>query len=215
MSHDPLVAYVTERLRRGWSLLVISGRLRLDHPDDGRMRACPETIYAWIYATRARAADLSGYLARAHRRRRRAGGRRASGAPIRLRVGVSHRPSTAWDQSQAGHWEADSVICKHGVIHTLVDRATRFMLTALLPDKTAAATSAAQTRLLDGLPTHMRRTITYDNGSEFAAHHTLVESHGVLTYFADPHTAPGSGAPTRTATACFAATCPKAPTSPT
>lgn len=187
MSHDPLVAYVTERLRRGWSPLVISGRLRLDHPDDERMRACPETIYAWIYVTQDRAAGLSGYLARAHRRRRHTGGRRTVGSPIRLRVGVSHRPKAADERSQAGHWEADSVICKHGVIHTLVDRATRFMLTALLPDKTAAATSAAQTRLLDGLPTHMRRTITYDNGSEFAAHHTLVESHGVLTYFADPY----------------------------
>jgi IS30 family transposase len=49
MRHDPLVGYVTDKLRAGWSPQLISGRLKRDFPDQPKMRACPETIYAWIY----------------------------------------------------------------------------------------------------------------------------------------------------------------------
>lgn len=187
MSYPPLLTYVTDRLRAGWSPLLISGRLPLDHPDDHRMRISPETLYQWIYATRKRAATWSQYLARAHRRRRARGSRRAKGSPIKGRVPMSQRPRQAQDRTQAGHWEADSVICTGGVLHTLVDRSTRYLACRIMPDKTAASTLAAQHSILDTLPQGMRRTITYDNGSEFALHHQLVDSHGVLTYFADPY----------------------------
>ncbi|WP_395994425.1 MULTISPECIES: hypothetical protein [unclassified Actinomyces] len=77
--------------------------MRLDRRDDERMLAGPETIYPWIDATRPRAAQLSGRLAPAHRRRGHAHGRRASDYSIHLRVGVGQRPVAADERVQACH----------------------------------------------------------------------------------------------------------------
>lgn len=52
LSHDRLWAQVAEWLGRGWSPLLISGRLRVLWPDDALMRVCPETIYRWVYSSR-------------------------------------------------------------------------------------------------------------------------------------------------------------------
>jgi IS30 family transposase len=76
MAHDALAVWVEERLRRGFSPLLISGRLRLEYPDDPVMRVCPESVYRWIYATNRSRERLAGYLPRAHRRRRKQQGRR-------------------------------------------------------------------------------------------------------------------------------------------
>ena len=56
-----------------------------------------------------------------------------------------------------------------------------------LPSKTAEATAAKLTALFSGLPEAARRSITFDNGSEFAQHHKLECDLGLLTFFCDPH----------------------------
>ncbi len=53
--------------------------------------------------------------------------------------------------------------------------------------KTAAATAASLTELFSGLPVAARRSITCDNGSEFAEHKKLERDLGIPTFFCDPH----------------------------
>ena len=73
LSHDRLWAQVAEWLGRGWSPLLISGRLRVLWPDDALMRVCPETIYRWVYSSRPLRERWARCLPRGHRRRRRHG----------------------------------------------------------------------------------------------------------------------------------------------
>lgn len=185
MSSDRLVTYVADALRAGWAPGAIAARLPVDHPDEPAMRVCAETVYRWVYATPTRAAQWAGYLPRAHRRRRK-GRRRVGRCAIRGRVPIHQRPKAAQARTQAGHWEADTVVCSGAVVTTLVDRATRYMIAIRTPTKHAAPTAAGLVRAVLGMPAHMRRTITFDNGTEFAAHHQLLDA-GVLTYFADPY----------------------------
>ena len=110
LSDDRLWSWVAERLRRGWSPLLISGRLRVDFPDDALMRVCPETIYRWIHADGSRRDRWARCLPRGHRRRRRRGGRRTPRFPIPGRTPIHERPFDPGDRGGFGHWEADSVI---------------------------------------------------------------------------------------------------------
>ena len=187
MACDRLLAYVTDRLRRGWTPLLVAGGLRREYPDDPLMRVCPESIYRWIYSTQALRGQWAQYLPRAHRRRRKRGGRRVHGSPISLRVGIGHRPACASDRGEFGHWEADSIISVGRHLHTEVERRTRYLKARIIPDKGAAGTIVAQLGIFSPLPAPARRSVTYDNGTEFAGHSTLVEALGMLTYFADPY----------------------------
>ncbi len=90
-------------------------------------------------------------------------------------------------REEFGHWEADSVIGVGCHLHTEVERRTRYPKAMLIADKTSANTLKAQHALFRGLPQQARVSVTMDNGSEFAAHCALVESLGMLTYFAGPY----------------------------
>ena len=76
---------------------------------------------------------------------------------------------------------------QRGNLVTLVERQTRLTLAAGLPSKTAEATAAKLTDIFSGLPEPARRSITFDNGSEFAQHQKLETELGMLTFFCDPH----------------------------
>lgn len=161
MSNNRLVAYATDALRAGWAPGTIAARLPVDHPDQEAMRVCAETVYRCIYATPTRAAQWDGYLPRAHRRRRK-GRRRPGRCSVRGRVSIRHRPHSARHRRQAGHREADTVICSGAVITTLVDRSTRYMIAIKTPTKHAAPTTASLLRTMLDMPAHMRRTITFE-----------------------------------------------------
>lgn len=98
LSDDRLWSWVAERLRRGRSPLLISGRLRVDFPDDALMRVCPETIYRRIHADGSRRDRWARCLPRGHRRRRRRGGRRTPRFPIPGRTPIHERPFDPGDR---------------------------------------------------------------------------------------------------------------------
>ena len=187
LSHDRLWAQVAEWLGRGWSPLLISGRLRVLWPDDALMRVCPETIYRWVYSSRPLRERWARCLPRGHRRRRRHGGRRTSRFPIPGRVPISERPPEADGRSAFGHWEADSVIGVGCNLHTEVERRTRFLMARVVPDKTAGESVGAQLDMFSPLPAGARVSVTHDNGTEFAHHERLRDGLGMATYFADPY----------------------------
>ena len=180
-------AYVLEHLRWGWSPEQVSGRLQRDR---GYPVICPETIYTFIYAPQTKRLRLWEYLPRKQKHRKKQHGRAAQRARIPNRVSIHLRPVTVETRTELGHWEADSVIgrqVKGKVIHTAVERKTRYLLAHLLPAKTASDTITAQLKLfVQDWPQFVRRSVTMDNGLEFVEH-TKLQSISMATYFADPY----------------------------
>lgn len=191
MTYDRLIDWVITHLRRGWTPEEISGRLPVEHADDPRMRTSTETLYAWIYAPQQQHRQLWQYLARGQKKRRRIKGRSVHRERIKYRVSIHDRPQAVESREEFGHWESDSVLGAPGSggIHTSVERKSRFYVGVKIPAVAAAPTLDAQLRVYQSLPAHAVRSVTADNGPEFAHHYRLADTIGVPTYFADPYSA--------------------------
>jgi transposase, IS30 family len=189
LRHPELQALVLERLRRGWSPQQIAGRLAREH---GRVIISHETIYRFIAAQIARTKDYAWrlYLPRGKSKRGFRGRKGGSSADhIKSRVPIALRPPGAADRAQPGHWEADLMLFRtYGqAILALHERSSRALAILRQPNKRAAPVATAIEATLAALPSHLRQTITFDNGTEFAEHHRLRRRLGVQTFFCDPH----------------------------
>lgn len=191
MGYDRLVDWVISALRRGWTPEEIAGRLPVEFPDDDRMRVSAETLYAWIYHPRQRHRELWQYLPRGQKRRRRRHGRKAHSERIKWRTSIHARPALVEDRIEFGHWESDSVLGLRGTggLHTTVERRTRYLQAVKIPQIAAEPTLNAQLAVYCALPAHAVRSVTADNGSEFAFHYKLADTLAIPTYFADPYSA--------------------------
>lgn len=182
-----LAAEVARRLAMGLSPEQVAGRLTLEH---GRTIISHESIYRFIYH-RARQHDASWYrlLPRAKHRRGRLAKRGGSLAErIKQRVPIAKRPALVAARTEPGHWEADLMIFgrKARALLVLHERISRFTTVQRLPDKTAATVRDRLVAFFQALPKPLRRSVTFDNGGEFALHHQLSDL-AVETYFCDPH----------------------------
>ena len=183
-----LRATVLARLQHGWSPQQVAGRLALEYH---RKVIAHETIYRFIYAQMARKTEYAWrhYLPRAKAKRgRRRSKARSPASFIALRRPLAERPPTAADRQTPGHWEADLMLFRlYGqAILTLHERHSRLLLAARPPGKAAAPIAQALSTLLAPLPPTWRQTVTFDNGTEFAQHHTL-HALGLETFFCDAH----------------------------
>lgn len=173
---------VLGQLASGWSPEQVAGR-------SGRIGT--ESIYRFIYAQIARHNDFNWrhYLPRAKFKR---GWRaRKGGSPalhMRQRVGLGERPAEVAQRSTPGHWEADLMaFSRYGQnILMLHERMSRVLVGSRLPSKQAGPVADALRAALEPLPQPVRRTVTFDNGTEFARHYELHPA-GIATYFCDPH----------------------------
>ncbi|WP_211193343.1 IS30 family transposase [Actinoplanes sp. TBRC 11911] len=197
---DPILREVVlEGLRRRWSPQQIAARLRLDYADRPEMRVSHETIYQAIYLqTRGNLrAELSRQVAlRSGRARRRPKPQPAG--PVRssrpwLGMNISKRPAEATDRAVPGHWEGDLLegTRKGGgssAIATLVERSTRFVILVGLPEGKLSDHVAAQlAAAMAWLPQRLRASLTWDQGTEMAAHRRFTLASGCPVYFCDPH----------------------------
>lgn len=191
MLHDQLLDWVLSALRRGWTPQEMAGRLPIEFPDDAHMRVSAETVYAWIYDPGQRDRQLWQYLPRGHRKRRKRQGRRVHSERIKWRTPIHDRPAQIEDRREFGHWEADSVLGLRGTgaLHTSVERRSRYLVAMKIPAVTAQATLDAQQIMFTQMPAHAARSVTTDNGSEFAYHYKLADTLAIPTYFADPYSA--------------------------
>jgi len=184
-----LRAEVERRLAERWSPQQIAARLRLDFPDELEMRVSHETIYQSLYVQSRGALrlELTRHL-RLRRSRRRLRGMRPGGG-LREIVPIAERPPEVDDRAVPGHWEGDLILGKAGrsAIATLVERQTRFTMLIQLPQgRTAESVQAALTESIQRLPQALRRTLTWDQGKEMAAHARFTIDSNVQVYFCDP-----------------------------
>ena len=182
-----LQATVLQLLKKGYSPESVAGRLALER----RQKVIShETIYRFIFAQIVRTKNYTWrhYLPRAKAKRGFRGRKGGSSAlHIEQRIPIAERP--AIDRSVAGHWEADTMqFAKSGqLILALHERSTSLVWMQRLPTKAAASVARTIQAALAPLPADLRRTITFDNGTEFAHHHALREPLGIQTYFCDPY----------------------------
>lgn len=183
-----LQALVLDRLARGWSPAQVAGRLKREK----RRRVISyESIYRFIDAQIRRTKDYSWrhYLPRGKSKRGFRGRKGGSSVNhIEGRVSIDKRPAHINKRRQAGHWEADLMLfAKYGqAVLVAHERRSRFLFITRQPSKAADPVAQKLTQLLAPMPPALRRTITFDNGTEFAYHHRLHRLE-MKTFFCDPH----------------------------
>lgn len=185
-----LLAVVNDGLKRRWSPEQISAMLRRTYPDDVSMRVSPETIYQTLYlqARGGLKAEVRLWL-RTGRAARRSRGRFTGRQRISDMVLISERPAEVEDRAVPGHWEGDLLYGAgaRSMIGTLVERSSRFVMLLALPQgRTAAAVNAALIDSIQTLPDVLRKSLTWDRGTELAEHKAFTIATGVQVYFCDP-----------------------------
>lgn len=189
-----LVPLIEGWMDQGWSPQLISTVLRRDFPQDQTMHISHETIYQSLYVqTRGELRkDLAKQLSLGRVQRRSHGANRPGSRRGKFQdvLTIADRPAEADDRAVPGHWEGDLIIGRDGLsaIGTLVERSTRFTILLHLPtDRTADSVATAMITAMKDLPDHLRRSITWDRGSEMADHARINLELGAPVYFCDPH----------------------------
>jgi IS30 family transposase len=186
-----LLAAVQAGLEQCFSPQQISARLKLEFPDDVEMRISHETIYLSLYVqSRGELRRQLTAQLRTGRTKRRVGGRPEYRGRIGDMVMISQRPAEVADRAVPGHWEGDLVMGAYGrsAIATLVERQTRYVLLARLGDgRDTEHVIGALTDRIQTLPSHLVRSLTWDQGKELSAHRQFTIDTGVQVYFCDPH----------------------------
>lgn len=188
---------VEEDLEKKYSPEQIAGRLRHDFPDEPEMWVHHNTIYEALYiqSRGALRADLAKNLrsGRIRRRPRRLDGTEERRGKIPDMLMISQRPVEVADRAVPGHWEGDLITGKlnQSAVGTLVERTTGYLLLLHLPPGdhgTQAVTDALIARMVE-LPAQLRRSVTWDQGKEMAAHAKVTAAIGddFTVYFCDPH----------------------------
>ena len=177
---------VMERLKCGWSPEQIAGRLARE---SGRRVISYESIYRFIFAQIRRTKDYSWrhYLPRGKSKRGFRGRKGGSSATfIEGRISLDERPPDAADRKTPGHWEADLMLfSKYGqAVLTVHERTSRLLLAVRPLSKAARGVANHLVKLFAALPPQLRRTVTFDNGTEFARHSELHRL-SIGTFFCD------------------------------
>nr|WP_186768380.1 IS30 family transposase [Streptomyces qinzhouensis] len=184
--------YVQDRLGRRWSPEQIARHLRRDFPDRPEMHVVHETIYQALYVQGRgelrRELTRALRTGRAVRKPRRQAQQRQPRYPAPM-VMISERPAEAADRAVPGHWEGDLIIGKDNgsAIGTLVERSTRYLMLVHLPH--GRGTELVRDALVDTvktLPAHLKRSLTWDQGSEMGRHHEFTIATDIPVYFCDP-----------------------------
>ncbi|WSY48625.1 IS30 family transposase (plasmid) [Embleya sp. NBC_00888] len=184
--------FIRDHLERRWSPEQICQALRARFPDRPEMHVVHETVYQALYVQSR--GELRRDLARDLRtgRARRKPRRQAQQRQPRYRdpmVMISERPAEAEDRAVPGHWEGDLIIGKDGAsaIGTLVERSTRYVMLLHLPHgRGTELVRDALVETVQTLPAHLKRSLTWDQGSEMGRHREFTLATDIPVYFCDP-----------------------------
>jgi IS30 family transposase len=191
---NPVLAPQIEAwMDEGWSPGLIAHMLAADAGEDKTERVSHETIYRALYVQGRGELrkDLAKQLSTGRTRRKPRGSADRRGRAIyEDAFTISDRPPEVADRAVPGHWEGDLILGEgnRSAIGTLVERSTRFVILLHLPGRhTADEVATAMIDRMGKLPEHLRRSITWDRGSELAEYERVQLQLDAPVYFADPH----------------------------
>lgn len=175
-----------------WSPEQISAMLSVEHAGDPDWIVSHESIYRALYVqTKGELrSELTDFLRTGRpKRRRRDRSTNTNHSPIVGMVNIADRPAEIEDRAIPGHWEGDLIVGKgaRSFVATLVERTTRMGMLISLQNKTSDHVTARLAEHVQTLPEQLKRSLTWDRGTEMAAHHKFSLDTKVPVYFCDPH----------------------------
>ena len=189
--HDYLRQAVVAKLALEWSPEQIAGWLKLKNPRTEARQVSHETIYRSLYV-QARGVlkkELMEHLRtrRAVRRSRHATMKGKRVGQIPDAVSISERPASVEDRAVPGHWEGD-LLCgsKNSFIVTLVERHSRYVMLAKVPNRETQTVVNALIKQARKLPDELYKSLTWDRGKELADHRRFTMETDITVYFCDP-----------------------------
>lgn len=183
--HPNVIAYIESKLQLKWAPEQIAGTMKAD-PDGPGLAVSHETIYRYVWDDKRAGGAWYVQLRHGKKRRRKRRGSKDLRGKIQNRVGIEQRPAVVETRKRLGDWEAD-LICgagASGYLVTLVERLSRRTLIGYTKTKTANEVTGEILRLLDD---QVVKTITFDNGKEFAGHERIAADLDGQCYFAKPY----------------------------
>lgn len=187
--HPRLRDWVALKLQSNWSPRQISVGLAQHFPDDSRMRVSHETIYRslFVQARGELKAQLVSHLRRAGFMRHSRHYQRGSEPRTVDGLSIRERPAEVEDRAVPGHWEGDLLMGGNSSqIATLVERHSRYVMLIKLDSKDTQTVTKALAHKIRQLPKQLRRTLTWDRGTELYAHRELTLATDMQVYFCDP-----------------------------
>lgn len=177
--------YVRERLQKRWSPDEIAGRSHSDFPRDRRRQISHQTVYTWIRTEDAKGRHWQRFLRRLGRKRPEVEKR----GKIPASVSIEGRPAIVDRRGRYGDWEGDTIVgANHrGGAVTLVERKSGYLLMGRVSNLQAATVRGVAADLYRSMPPNLRKTLTLDNGKEFAEHDQLAAEAALKIYFAMPY----------------------------
>ena len=184
VSDSPMKEYVIQGLEQQWSPEEISGRAKVEEKE---FSISYNTIYRSVAA---------GHIPKIYRknfrfkhiknRKRKKDDKRGN---IADRVMIADRPEYINNRSEFGHWEADTVLGKRGTgcIGTLVERKSGYLISFKIPHRRDDVFKTACVNAFSDVPSLLKKSITVDNGTEFASHKELSAETNMDIYFCDPY----------------------------
>jgi IS30 family transposase len=186
-----LEKFVLEKLNLRWSPEQIHLNLLRHYPNNKTMQISTESIYFYIYV-HCKPELKKEYIQNLRQKRKYRGNVRRGKdkrTTIKDPIRIDERPEEVKGRIIPGHWEGDLVMGKdrQSAIATLNERTTRTVIIMPLKNRDAASVRIAFEKEFKKLPTVMKKTLTYDNGSEMAQHKLFTKNTKVQVYFAHPY----------------------------
>jgi len=184
-SEGGLYYYIYNKLKKGWSPEQISGRMKREGK---KYYVCHETIYRYIYKEH-KGKEWYKYLLRAKPRRGKRYGRKVGSGKYLFIRKIDERPAHINHREQFGHWEGDTIgfSDKYRNVTTLVERKSRFLIMIKNNSRKSEEVMGKIKNLMLQMKRSKRRTLTLDQGSEFARFHNFEKATKCLTYYCNPH----------------------------
>lgn len=184
--------YVHAKLRLRWSPEEIAHKIVMEYPLDMTMRISPESIYSYIYVLPKGILKKELLLCLRRERKRRHKRKQEkmmeSKSKIQDMISIEERPAEVVNRVIPGHWEGDLLVGKNrqSFLGSLVERTTRATILIPLKNKTAKEVRKAFAKEAKKIPSHMRLSLTYDQGNEMADHKLFMKETQMQVYFAHP-----------------------------
>jgi len=182
--HDSKIReYVIQKLRCQWSPEQIAGRMKVENMQN---QISHEPIYQFIYGEHGKALGLYKFLRSRQQKRCQIFGRKYRSRGIKDRISIAQRPAEVANRAIPGNFEGDLTFFygnKSANLTVLTDRSSRYTMLIKNKSKHSNLVIDGIMKKIMGLPI---KSITFDNGTEFALHKRLLDEMGIATYFCDP-----------------------------